>query len=122
MAIGTESWTDDPARPGVELGHPEVAGSLAPSAIEKVVRARRSSLRRCREEAGGPAITLTIRFVIGRDGAVSQVNSSPPSSKLAACAVRTFYGLAFQQPNGGIVRVAYPVTLTPPRRSRGSRR
>jgi len=57
-----------------------------------------------------------VRFVIGHDGAVSQVangGSDMPDSGVVSCTVRAFYGLSFPQPEGGIVTVTYPIMFAP---------
>jgi TonB family protein len=64
--------------------------------------------------AHAPALagTVAVRFVIGRDGAVSSVadgGSSMPDPAVTSCVVRAFYGLSFPQPEGGIVTVTYPI-------------
>jgi hypothetical protein len=57
-----------------------------------------------------------VRFVIGRDGAVSQVGnggSDLGDPAVVSCVVRAFYGLSFPQPENGIVTVTYPIVFTP---------
>ena len=57
-----------------------------------------------------------VRFVIGRDGAVSNVGnggSDMPDGSVVSCVVRAFYGLSFPQPEGGIVTVVYPIIFNP---------
>jgi outer membrane biosynthesis protein TonB len=57
-----------------------------------------------------------VRFVIGRDGAVSNVGnggSDLPDAAVVSCVVRAFYGLSFPQPENGIVTVTYPIVFTP---------
>ncbi|HOT08264.1 MAG TPA: AgmX/PglI C-terminal domain-containing protein, partial [Polyangiaceae bacterium] len=59
---------------------------------------------------------VSVRFVIGRDGAVSQVGnagSDLPSPEVVQCVTSAFYGLSFPQPDGGIVTVIYPILFTP---------
>ena len=59
---------------------------------------------------------VAVRFVIGRDGAVSNVGnggSDMPDSGVVSCVVRAFYGLSFPQPEGGIVTVVYPIMFSP---------
>jgi 2-polyprenyl-6-methoxyphenol hydroxylase-like FAD-dependent oxidoreductase len=56
------------------------------------------------------------RFVIGRDGAVSNVRngaSDLPDSKVVSCVVGTYYGLSFPPPTDGIVTVSYPIFFSP---------
>ena len=59
---------------------------------------------------------VSVRFVIGHDGAVSQVSnggSDMPDTGVVSCVVRAFYGLSFPQPEGGIVTVTYPIMFSP---------
>ena len=60
--------------------------------------------------------TVTTRFVIGHDGAVSSAangGSTLPDPAVVSCVVTTFYGLAFPHPEGGIVTVTYPIAFSP---------
>jgi hypothetical protein len=59
---------------------------------------------------------VSVRFVIGRNGAVSNVanaGATLASSDVVSCVVRAFYGLSFPQPEGGLVTVTYPLAFTP---------
>jgi hypothetical protein len=59
---------------------------------------------------------VSARFVIGRDGAVSNVSnggSDLPDGGVVSCVISAFYGLSFPQPEGGIVTVVYPIMLAP---------
>jgi hypothetical protein len=97
-----------------------VSGRLPGEVIQRIVRQNFGRFRAC-YEAGllkNPTLTGTVktRFVIGRDGAVSNVGdggSSMPDAAVTACVARSFYGIGFPQPEGGIVTVTYPITFTP---------
>ncbi len=57
-----------------------------------------------------------MRFVIGRDGAVSNVGnggSDLPDAGVVSCVARAFYGLSFPAPDSGIVTVTYPIVFSP---------
>ena len=59
---------------------------------------------------------VSVRFVIGRDGAVSNVSnggSDMPDAGVVQCVIRAYYGLSFPQPEGGIVTVVYPIMFSP---------
>jgi hypothetical protein len=58
---------------------------------------------------------VTARFVIGRDGAVSNVSAGGdlPDAQVTSCVASAFYGLSFPSPENGIVTVSYPIMLTP---------
>ena len=58
-----------------------------------------------------------MRFVIGRDGAVSNVSnggSDLPDAGVVSCVVSAFRGLQFpQSEEGGAVTVTYPIMFSP---------
>ena len=61
-------------------------------------------------------VLVTVGFVIDASGAVSGVSnagSSMPDSGVVNCVVRSFGGLSFPQPEGGVVRVTYPISFSP---------
>ena len=91
--------------PRMRPGSVTVGGHLPPEVIQRIVRQNFGRFRFCYENAlrNNPSLQgrVAVRFVIGRDGAVS-------------CVVRAFYGLSFPQPDeGGIVTVVYPIMFTP---------
>ena len=58
---------------------------------------------------------VAIRFVIGRDGSVSNVSlgdSTLTDAAVTSCALGAFYGLAFPKPESGIVTVVYPLIFS----------
>ncbi len=90
--------------------------------IQRIVRQNFGRFRACYEAGlrAHPALTgrVGVRFVIGRDGAVSSVadgGSDIPDHAVTSCVVRAFYGLSFPQPEGGIVTVSYPIVFSPGR-------
>ena len=66
------------------------------------------------ETPDGP-YRVSARFVIGRDGAVSNVSAGGdlPDAQVRSCVASAFYGLSFPTPENGIVTVSYPIVLTP---------
>lgn len=97
-----------------------IPGRLPPPVIQKIVRARFDRYRACYEAglARDPTLTgrVSIRFVIGRDGNVSEVRSAGSSLRdeaVIACVEQSFAGLMFPQPEGGIVTVVYPIMFSP---------
>lgn len=97
-----------------------VSGRLPPQVIQRIVRQNHGRFRLCYEKGLGanPSLSgrVTVRFVIGRNGAVSNVSnagSSLANSDVVGCVVRAFYGLSFPQPEGGIVTVSYPIAFSP---------
>jgi hypothetical protein len=106
--------------PQVRMGATQVSGRLPPEVIRRIVRQNYGRFRLCYEQGLGRnpnlAGRVTVRFVIGRDGAVSNVSnggSDLPDSNVVNCVVKAFYGLSFPKPEGGIVTVQYPIMLEP---------
>jgi FHA domain len=106
--------------PQVRMGATQVSGRLPPEVIQRIVRQNFGRFRLCYENGlrNNPNLQgrVSVRFVIGRDGAVSQVSnggSDLPDGGVVSCVVRAFYGLSFPQPEGGIVTVTYPIMLSP---------
>ena len=100
-----------------------VKGRLPPPLIQIVVRARFGEFRRCYEAGLGRSPKLggrvMARFVIDRDGSVSNVadgGSDMPDAEVTSCVLKAFYGLRFPRPDGGIVTVVYPIMLSPGQR------
>jgi hypothetical protein len=96
------------------------SGKLPPEVIQRIVRQNFGRYRFCYEQGlrqnpnlGG---RVAVKFVIGRDGSVSQVSnggSDLADSNVVSCVVRSFYGLSFPQPENGIVTVTYPIMFQP---------
>jgi len=96
------------------------SGKLPAEIIQRIVRQNFGRYRFCYEQGlrGNPNLQgrVAVRFVIGRDGSVSQVQnggSDMPDSNVVSCVVRSFYGLSFPQPENGIVTVTYPIMFQP---------
>lgn len=105
-----------------------ISNRLPPETVQRTIRANFGRFRAC-YEAGllrNPELSgrVTTSFVIGRDGAVSNVadgGSDIPDKDVAKCVVRAFYSLSFPAPDDGIVTVTYPIVfsttgVTAPRR------
>jgi hypothetical protein len=106
--------------PKVRMGATTVSGRLPPEVIQRIVRQNYGRFRMCYEQGLGRNPNLqgrvSARFVIGRDGSVSNVGnggSDLPDSGVVSCVLSAFYGLSFPQPEGGIVTVVYPIMLEP---------
>jgi len=106
--------------PQVRMGATSVSGRLPPEVIQRIVRQNFGRFRLCYENGlrNNPNLQgrVAVRFVIGRDGAVSNVGnggSDMPDGGVVSCVVRAFYGLSFPQPEGGIVTVVYPIMFAP---------
>jgi hypothetical protein len=103
----------------VRMAATQVSGRLPAEVIRRVVRQRYGSFRRCYERGLGRDPNLeglvTVRFVIGLDGAVSSASGSGsdlPDPNVVNCMVNTFHGLVFPR-SGGTVSVKYPFKLDP---------
>ncbi|HYP98165.1 MAG TPA: AgmX/PglI C-terminal domain-containing protein [Polyangiaceae bacterium] len=114
------SFRQAPASIRVRMGATTVSGRLPPEVIQRIVRLNFGVFRGCYEQglARNPNLEgrVSARFVIGRDGAVSNASnggSDLPDSGVVSCVVSAFYGLKFPEPEGGIVTVVYPILLTP---------
>jgi hypothetical protein len=105
--------------PRVWWDETSVTGRLPPEAIQRIIRQNFGRFRLCYESSlhHNPTLAgrVTVRFVIGRDGAVAQVESGGSDlgdPAVVSCVVRAFYGLSFPQPEGGIVTVTYPIIFS----------
>lgn len=106
--------------PRVRMGATTVSGRLPKEVIQRIVRQNFGRFRLCYEKGLGANPNLegrvSVRFVINRDGSVSNVSnggSSIPDATVVNCVVRAFYGLSFPKPEGGIVTVVYPIMFSP---------
>lgn len=109
--------TAPPAR--MRAGAPAVGGRLAPDLVQRTVRQSFGRFRGCYEAGlrGNPTLAgrVSVRFVIGRDGAVmSAMNggSDMPDAGVVSCVVGAFRGLSFPAPSDGIVTVTYPLVFS----------
>lgn len=76
------------------------------------VRCYEAGLRRNPNLAG----RVTTRFVINRDGSVSNVTNAGtdlPDVEVALCVFARIGALKFPEPEGGIVTVVYPLQFAP---------
>ncbi len=118
--------TPEPVEPSgdgkgkVRLGATSVNGRLPPEVIQRVVRQSHGRIRACYEDGlkRNPDLEgrVSVRFVIGRDGTVSNVangGSDLPDPKVVACVERAFERMTFPVPEGGIVTVSYPLVFSP---------
>jgi hypothetical protein len=97
-----------------------VSSHIPPEVIQRIVRQNFGRFRLCYENGlrNSPNLAgrVSVRFVIGRDGAVSSAangGSDLPDGGVVSCVTRAFYGLSFPQPDEGIVTVTYPIMFSP---------
>jgi hypothetical protein len=105
------------ARPA---GPTTVNGRLPSEVIQRIVRQNFGRFTQCYQMGLRENPTLSgrvaVRFMIGRDGAVSlaqDAGSDMPNAAVKACVVRAFSGLSFPSPEDGTVSVTYPIMFTP---------
>lgn len=102
--------------PRVRVVDTHISGRLPAEVIRRVVRQNHSRFRNCYEQAllQNPSLAgrVSVRFVIGRDGAVTHVangGSDLPDPKVVSCVTRAFYDIGFPKPESGVVTVTYPI-------------
>lgn len=103
----------------VRAGEVAAEGKLPPEVIRRIVRAHTGRFRACYERASrsNPNLAgrVSVRFVIGRDGAVTSAadaGSSLPDPEVIACVLAGFRALSFPAPEAGVVAVTYPITFS----------
>jgi hypothetical protein len=108
-----------PKAPNVRMAPASISGRIPPEVIQRIVRQNYGRFRACYESGlrTNPGLQgrVQVGFVIGRDGRVSNVSGGGdiPDNGVVSCITRSFYGLSFPAPDGGIVTVTYPLMLTP---------
>ncbi len=102
----------------VQLGGPEVSGSLSSEAVSRVLRAQVGRLRACYESglARNPQLAgrLNVRFVIGQNGEVLSAisgGSSLGDGSVIGCVLATVRSVRFPPPASGFVTVLFPLTF-----------
>lgn len=120
VTLPAETLQSNHRGPKVRMGAVSISGRLPPEIIQRIVRQNFGRFRLCYENGlrNNPNLLgrVSVRFVIGRDGAVSNVSnagSDMPDGAVVSCVVRAFYGLSFPQPEGGIVSVVFPIMFVP---------
>jgi len=87
--------------------------------IQRIVRQSFGRFRLCYENGlrNNPNLegTVSVSFVITRDGSVTHLSGggSLPDSAVTSCVVGVFAGIVFPVPEGGVVRVVYPIEFSP---------
>jgi hypothetical protein len=116
--LGVELHDESPPR--VKTGAQSLSGRLPPEVIQRIVRQNFGKFRTCYEAGLARDAKLTgkvlARFVIGRDGKVSNVTddgSDLPDTAVRDCVLQALRELVFPQPEGGIVTVVYPIVFAP---------
>ncbi len=101
------------------MGATTVVGRLPPEVINRIVRQNFGRFRLCYENGlrTDPKLTgkVTVSFEINRSGEVAKVTHTTDlnDKKVGTCVAGAFKGLSFPQPEGGIVKVIYPISFSP---------
>ena len=105
--------------PSVRMGATSVSGRLPPEVIQRIVRQNFGRFRLCYENGlrNNPNLAgrVSVSFTIGRDGSVGSVSGGGdlPDAGVIGCVTKGFYGLSFPHPEGGVVKVSYPIAFAP---------
>ncbi len=102
----------------VRIGTSIVTGRIPAELILRIMRQSYGRFRFCYEVGlrKNPNLSgrIVIRFIIGRDGTVSNVangGSDIADSNVISCILRSVYNISFPSPESGIVTILYPVVL-----------
>jgi hypothetical protein len=96
-----------------------ISGRLPPETVRAVLRQNAGRFRLCYQQglSNHPALEgqVVTQFVILRDGSVTRVTATGalPDAEVKACIASALSTVRFPQPEGGVVRVTYPLMLTP---------
>ena len=103
-----------------EPGGVTTNGHLPPEVIQRIVRQNFGRFTFCYQNGlkTNPNLEgrVTVKFVIGRDGAVqlsADGGSDIPDASVKQCVVSSFAGMSFPAPDNGMVTVVYPLMFTP---------
>lgn len=96
-------------------------GKLPRDAIQKVVRSHDAAIRSCYERALADDAelkgTVEVGFTVGLDGTVSNTSTGPrtdlPDPSVVGCVKKIFQKMEFPMPEGGVVKVSYPIDFKP---------
>ena len=102
------------------VGLPTLTGRLPAEVVNRIVRQGFARFRLCYEAGlrtrSDLAGRVSVKFVIGRDGSVTQAAASSestlPDQGVVGCIVRSFLSLSFPAPDNGIEAVVYRMALT----------
>ncbi len=107
------------ASPSVRMGATTVSGSLAPEVVQRVVRRQFGRIRYCYEKGltNSPTLAgkITTSFTINATGATEGIstNSDLSDKEVVSCVSNTFAALSFPKPEGGVVKVTFPISFSP---------
>lgn len=97
-----------------------VNGRLPVEVVQRIVRQNYGRFRLCYEIGlrSNPNLQgkVSTQFTVQPDGSVANVanaGSDLPDANVVNCVVQAFRGLSFPAPEGGVVKVVYPIQLFP---------
>jgi hypothetical protein len=106
--------------PSVRMGASTVSGRLPPEVIQRIVRQNIGRFRFCYENGlrKDPKLEgkVVVGFVIDREGSVESAASDGSTLKdtgVVSCVTKAFLTLRFPKPEGGVVKVNYPILFAP---------
>jgi Vault protein inter-alpha-trypsin domain len=119
-AAGRLGGSHQTQAPQLRQGATTVSGGLPVEVIQRIVRQNFGRFRLCYERGlqANPNLQgrVSIRFVIGKDGAVTSStngDSDLPDQDVVGCIVNAVKNLSFPQPENGAVTVTYPINFSP---------
>lgn len=104
----------------VRMGATSVNGRLPPEVIQRIVRRNFGRFRMCYETAlkldEGLEGMIFVDFVIQTDGSLknAKAESALTDKALVECVRKSFDDMEFPKPEGGVVKVRYPLSFSPP--------
>jgi hypothetical protein len=110
-----------PTAPTLRNPTVDVNGSIPPEVVQRIVRQNFGRFRLCYEgglrQNPGLAGRVSVAFMIDKNGtvatALSDHNTDMPDAQVVSCVVRGFANLQFPEPKNGMVKVIYPLVLSP---------
>ncbi len=106
--------------PSVRMAATKVSGRMPPEVIRGVIRRNFGRFRYCYEQglrvSPNLSARVSLRFLIERDGTVSDVNVTDLNgvdTKVADCIARAVAELSFPEPENGVITVIYPILFVP---------
>ena len=110
-----------PKAPRMIVANTEINGTLPAEVVQRIVRQNFGRFKMC-YEAGlrtNPGLTgrVAVKFMIDRNGSVATAAADPSTDMadgtVVSCVVRGFLNLSFPEPKSGMVKVIYPLMLSP---------
>ncbi len=107
------------APPSIKMGATTASPGLPKEVVQRIVRQNFGRFRLCYENGlrKNPKLAgkVTVKFDIDLSGSVANVTSTTDMTdkSVSTCVAKAFYGLSFPEPDGGVVKVTYPISFKP---------